>query len=123
MGYNIGGAPVTTTTRCPACRLGFWKRPYAVNITRLRGGEPASPTADRIRVSRRVSGDFEWSGVILRKRLVVFGRQRGDLPSRASAEADGIAWAVGSGAIYLVIESDTNVREPYSEERIAPSRK
>lgn len=35
---------------------------------------------------------------------VAFGRQAGGHPSRASAEADGIAWAGEAGSNYLAIE-------------------
>jgi hypothetical protein len=84
----------------------YWNRLHAVNITRLPHGKPAQPSADRIHVWQSVSGGFEWSGMILRDKLVVFGRKTAGHASRTSAEADGIAWAESHGAAYLVIESE-----------------
>jgi hypothetical protein len=73
-------------------------------IRKLKPGERAPETADRICLDRLESGRISWTGLLDAGRKVVMAASRVDFASIQEAETDAIAWARGHGATELQIE-------------------
>jgi len=75
-----------------------------VYIRRLRPGERAPDTADRININRLEGGRISWTGSVEAGGKAVLGASPGDFATIQEAETDAIAWAKGHGATELQIE-------------------
>lgn len=73
-------------------------------IRKLRPGERAPDTADRIYIGRVGDGRISWTGSVYAGGKAVFGASPADFATIQEAETDAIAWARGHGAIELQIE-------------------
>ena len=71
---------------------------------RLRPGERAPDTADRININRLEGGRISWTGSVEAGGKAVLGASPGDFATIQEAETDAIAWAKGHGATELQIE-------------------
>ena len=75
-----------------------------MHIRKLRAGERASDTADRISIDRRADGRISWTGSVDVGRKTVLGSSPGDFATVQEAETDAIAWARKHGVTELQIE-------------------
>ena len=73
-------------------------------IRKLRPGERAPDTADRIYIDRRQSGQISWSGSVDVGGKAVVGASPLGFATIQEAETDAIAWARRHGATELQIE-------------------
>ena len=73
-------------------------------IRKLKPGERAPETADRICVDRLGDGRISWTGSVVVGGKAVFGASSADFATIQEAETDAIAWARGHGATELHIE-------------------
>ena len=73
-------------------------------IRKLRPGERAPDTADRIYIDRRQSGQISWSGSLEVGGKAVVGASPLGFATIQEAETDAIAWARRHGATELQIE-------------------
>jgi hypothetical protein len=74
-----------------------------LNIIRLRAGEQASYSADRIHVWRVSPGKYRWTGALATEGDAAFASGTG-CESQGEAEADGIAWAQSYVVRVLMIQ-------------------
>lgn len=72
-------------------------------IRKLRPGERAPGTADRVYIGR-VGGDVSWTGTVKVKGSAVVGASAAQFTTIQEAETDAIAWARSQGATKLQIE-------------------
>ena len=79
--------------------IGDW-----VYIRKLKPGERAAETDDRIYVERQSDGRISWSGSIDVAGKAVSGSSPADFSPVQEAETDAIAWARAQGATELQIE-------------------
>jgi hypothetical protein len=79
-------------------------RGSCVFIRKLKPGERASDTADRIYLDRLGDGRIAWTGSVDAGGKAVLGASPGDFATIQEAETDAIAWARGHGATKLQIE-------------------
>jgi hypothetical protein len=75
-----------------------------VFIRKLRPGERAPDTADRIYVDRLTDGRISWTGSVYAGGKAVLGASPTDFATIQEAEIDAIAWARGHGTTELQIE-------------------
>ena len=75
-----------------------------VFIRKLKPGERAPETADRIYIERLGDGRISWTGSVDVAGKAVFGASSADFATIQEAETDAIAWARGHGATELQIE-------------------
>ena len=73
-------------------------------IRKLRPGERAPESADRIHLDRLDDGRIAWTGSVDVGGKAVFGASPADFATVQEAETDAIAWAKGHGATDLLIE-------------------
>lgn len=73
-------------------------------IRKLKPGELAPETADRIHINRLKDGRIAWTGSIDVSGKAVLGAGRADFATVQEAETDAIAWARARGATDLLIE-------------------
>lgn len=73
-------------------------------IRKLKPGEQAPRTADRVCIDRLVDGRISWTGSLDVGGEAVFGTSPGDFATIQEAETDAISWARGHGATDLQIE-------------------
>lgn len=75
-----------------------------VFIRKLKPGERASETADRIRIDRRGDGRISWTGSVSVGGKAEVGDSLTDFATVQEAETDAIGWARDRGARELQIE-------------------
>jgi hypothetical protein len=75
-----------------------------VFIKKLKPGERAPETADRIYIDRLPDGRIAWTGSVDVGGKAVFGASPAEFATVQEAETDAIAWAKGHGATDLLIE-------------------
>jgi hypothetical protein len=75
-----------------------------VFIRKLKPGERAPDTADRIYIERLDDGRISWTGSVDVGGRAVSGASPVDFATIQEAETDAIAWARGHGATELQIE-------------------
>jgi len=75
-----------------------------VFIRKLRPGERAPETADRIYIDRLADGRISWTGSVEASGKPVVGTSPTDFSTIQEAETDAIAWARSYGATDLQIE-------------------
>lgn len=73
-------------------------------IRKLKPGERAPESADRIYIDRLDGGRISWTGSLEVAGKAVFGASPSDFATIQEAETDAIAWARGHGATNLLIE-------------------
>lgn len=73
-------------------------------IRKLRPGERAPETADRVYIDRLADGRISWTGSVEAAGKAVFGSSPTNFSTIQEAETDAIAWARGYGATDLQIE-------------------
>ena len=73
-------------------------------IRKLKPGERAPDTADRIQIDRLGDGRISWTGSVHAGGKAVFGASPADFATIQEAETDAIAWARGHGTTELQIE-------------------
>lgn len=73
-------------------------------IRKLKPGERAPETADRIYINRLADGRIAWTGSLDGGGKAVFRASSADFGTIQEAETDAIAWARGHGATELLIE-------------------
>ena len=73
-------------------------------IRKLKPGERATETADRIRIDRQGDGRISWTGSVNVGGKAKFGASSSDFATIQEAETDAIAWARERGAEDLQIE-------------------
>lgn len=73
-------------------------------IRKLRPGERAPETVDRIYIDRLVDGRLSWTGSVEAAGKTVLGSSPTDFSTIQEAETDAIAWARRYGATDLQIE-------------------
>ena len=73
-------------------------------IRKLKPGERAAETADRIYIDRLDDGRISWTGSVEVGGKPVSGTSPVDFATIQEAETDAIAWARGRGATELQIE-------------------
>jgi hypothetical protein len=79
-------------------------REAEVFIRKLRPGERAPETADRIYLNRVEGGRVSWTGSIAVRGKAVLGANPAAFANIQEAETDAIAWAREHGATELQIE-------------------
>lgn len=77
-------------------------------IRKLKPGERAPETTDRIYIDRQVDGRIAWTGSVDVGGKAVLGASRADFATIQEAETDAIAWARGQGTTELQIEGPNN---------------
>lgn len=73
-------------------------------IKKLKPGDRAPDTSDRIYIDRLADGRIAWTGSLGAGRRTVLGASPGDFATVQEAETDAIAWARGQGTTELQIE-------------------
>ena len=73
-------------------------------IRKLKPGERASETADRVYIGRLEGGRISWTGSVDADGKTVSGASPADFANIQEAETDAIAWARALGATELQIE-------------------
>lgn len=73
-------------------------------IRKLKPGQRASETSDRVCVARLADGRISWTGSVNVSGKSVRGSSSGDFATVQEAETDAIAWARAQGATELQIE-------------------
>ena len=73
-------------------------------IRKLKPGERALDTIDRICIGRLPDGRISWTGSVGVGGKAVVGASPADFATIQEAETDAIAWARGHGATELQIE-------------------
>ena len=73
-------------------------------IRKLKPGERAPETTDRVYIDRLADGRISWTGSVDVGGKAVFGASAVDFATIQEAETDAIAWARGHGATELLIE-------------------
>ena len=77
-------------------------------IRKLKPGERAPETTDRIYIDRQVDGRIAWTGSVDVGGKAVLGASRSDFATIQEAETDAIAWARELGTTELQIEGPNN---------------
>jgi hypothetical protein len=75
-----------------------------VFIKKLKPGERAPETADRICINRLADGRISWTGSVDARGKTVCGASPADFATVQEAETDAIAWARARGTTALQIE-------------------
>ena len=73
-------------------------------IRKLRPGERAPETADRVYIDRQGDGRISWTGSVLAAGNAVLGNSGAHFATIQEAETDAIAWARTQGTTELQIE-------------------
>ena len=73
-------------------------------IRKLRPGERAADSADRIYIDRLADGRISWTGSVEAGGKAVLGTSTADFATIQEADIDAIAWARGHGTTELQIE-------------------
>ena len=73
-------------------------------IRKLRPGERAPDSVDRICIDRLADGRIAWTGSVEAAGKAVFGASPTIFSTIQEAETDAIAWARGYGSMHLQIE-------------------
>ena len=73
-------------------------------IRKLKPGQRAAETADRVYVRRLADGRISWTGSVDVDGKAVLGSSPVDFGTVQEAETDAIAWATAQGATELQIE-------------------
>ena len=73
-------------------------------IKKLKPGERAPDTSDRVHIDRLADGRISWTGSVDVGGKAVVGSSPADFATIQEAETDAIAWARGHGATELQIE-------------------
>jgi len=79
-----------------------------VFIRKLKPGERAPETTDRIYIDRLADGRISWTGSVDVGGKARLGASRVDFATIQEAETDAIAWARGQGTTELQIEGPNN---------------
>ncbi len=77
-----------------------------MKITRLKPGERAPDTADRIHINSFPDGKNGWTGALGLAGSALFGVSKNEHRSIQEAEAEAIEWARQNGIEALTIEFD-----------------
>jgi hypothetical protein len=75
-----------------------------VFIRKLKPGERAPESADRVYIDRSGEGRISWTATVAVGGKAVFGASPADFATIQEAETDAIAWAREHGATELQIE-------------------
>jgi hypothetical protein len=75
-----------------------------VFIRKLKPGERAPESTDRVYIDRLADGRISWTGSVDVGGKAVFGASPADFATIQEAETDAIAWARKHGATKLQIE-------------------
>jgi hypothetical protein len=78
-----------------------------VFIRKLKPGERAPDTADRICINRLADGRISWTGSVGAGGRPITGVSPADFATVQEAETDAIAWARAHGTTELQIEGPT----------------
>ena len=73
-------------------------------IRKLKPGDRAPETTDRVFIDRLADGRISWTGSVDVGGKAVHGASPADFATIQEAETDAIAWARGHGATELQIE-------------------
>jgi len=73
-------------------------------IRKLRPGERAPDSVDRIHIDRLTDGRISWTGSVAAAGKAILGAGSINFPTIQEAETDAIAWARRYGATDLQIE-------------------
>ena len=73
-------------------------------IRKLKPGERAPDTADRISINRLADGQMSWTGSVDARGQPLLGASRAAFATIQEAETDAIAWARAQGTTVLQIE-------------------
>ena len=75
-----------------------------VFIRKLKPGDRAPATVDRITINRLADGQMSWTGSVDARGMPVSGSSPAAFQTVQEAETDAIAWARGHGTTDLQIE-------------------
>ena len=79
-----------------------------VFIRKLKPGQRAPETADRVRMQRLQDGRISWTGFVHVGGKAISGSSHADFATVQEAETDAIAWARARGATELQIEGPSS---------------